>query len=255
LQKNKYYLKQKIRVGAVSYLNTKPFIYGLQNSPLINEIELITNYPSKIAEQLYTNEIDLGLVPVTAIAGLKDFHIISNFCIGATGPVASVCLFSNVPLQQVHTIVLDYQSRTSVALVQILATHYWKQNFKFIHAITNNDLKPQNDVAAVVIGDRAFAMKQQATYCFDLAEAWQNFTGLPFVFAAWISKKPMTEDFSQQFNKALEYGLLHLPQIIETENYKDYDLATYYKQNISYNLDEDKKKGLNLFLEYLKLIK
>ncbi len=245
-------MKQKVRVGAVSYLNTKPFIYGLQNSEIYRKIELITDYPSKIAEKLYNNEIDLGLVPVSVIANLENHFLISDFCIGAAGPVASVCLFSNVPLAQIKTIVLDYQSRTSVALIKILATYFWKQNFEFIHASNDDELMPENLTAALVIGDRAFELKNKITYCYDLAEAWQNFTKLPFVFAAWISTKQLEEQFKEDFNAALKHGLNNIDSLIEKEDFKAYDLKKYYIENISYNFDKNKKKGLNLFLEYIK---
>ncbi len=106
-------------MGAVSYLNTKPLLYGLKHGHTIDNMELIEDYPSKIAQRLLNDEIDLGLVPVAIIPKLKEHHVISDFCIGAEGPVASVCIFSEVPIENVETILLDYQSRTSVALARI----------------------------------------------------------------------------------------------------------------------------------------
>ena len=113
-------LDKRIRVGAVSYLNTKPLLYGIRRSELINRIELIEEYPSRIAAMLLNDEIDVGLVPVAIIPKLAESHIITNYCIGAEGEVASVALFSEVPIQQVTTVLLDYQSRTSVNLARIL---------------------------------------------------------------------------------------------------------------------------------------
>ena len=92
-------LDRKIRVGAVSYLNTKPLLYGIENSPVINEISLITEYPARIAEMLLLDEIDIGLVPVSIIPQMKEYHINTRYCIGSDGPVASVCLFSEVPVR------------------------------------------------------------------------------------------------------------------------------------------------------------
>ncbi|HNK30623.1 MAG TPA: hypothetical protein PKG65_16940, partial [Ferruginibacter sp.] len=109
-------MAQKIKVGAVSYLNTKPLIYGFEQGLMKDEVELLIDYPSKIASLLQTNQVDIGLVPVAIIPTLEEHHIISDYCIGCDGEVASVCLFSEVPLAEVSTILLDYQSRTSVAL-------------------------------------------------------------------------------------------------------------------------------------------
>src|SRR4051794_25941902 len=107
-------LERKIRVGAVSYLNTKPLIYGLEQGYLKDDIELVYDYPSHIASMLLNDDIDVGLVPVAIIPKLKEAHIITDFCIGADGAVASVCLFSEVPLEDTEKILLDYQSRSSV---------------------------------------------------------------------------------------------------------------------------------------------
>ena len=110
----------KIRVGAVSYLNTKPLLYGIKRHEIINDIELIEDYPSKIAQLLIEDKIDVGLIPVAATTKLPSWHIVSDYCIGCHGAVASVCLFSNVPIEQVERVYLDYQSRTSVNLARIL---------------------------------------------------------------------------------------------------------------------------------------
>ncbi|HEY4967992.1 MAG TPA: MqnA/MqnD/SBP family protein, partial [Puia sp.] len=91
-------MDRKIRVGAVSYLNTKPLLYGIKHSPIIREIEVVTEYPAKIADMLFDDSIDIGLVPVSIIPGLKEYHVNTRFCIGCDGPVASICLFSEVPL-------------------------------------------------------------------------------------------------------------------------------------------------------------
>ena len=88
---------KKIKVGAVSYLNTKPLLYGIKHHPVFQQMELIEDYPSHIAQLLIDDKIDLGLIPVAVIPALKEYHIITDYCIGANGAVASVCLFSQVP--------------------------------------------------------------------------------------------------------------------------------------------------------------
>ena len=117
---------EKIKVGIVNYLNTRPLVYGIENSPVMNDIIFTGNYPAMLAQQLISGEIDLGLVPVAVIPALKEFHINTDYCIGAEGEVASVCIFSDVPLEEADTVLMDYQSRTSVALAKLLLKEYWK---------------------------------------------------------------------------------------------------------------------------------
>ncbi|MEP7319377.1 MAG: MqnA/MqnD/SBP family protein, partial [Panacibacter sp.] len=118
---------KKIKVGAVSYLNTKPLLYGIKRWPeLMEQIELVEDYPSNIAAMLVEGTIDMGLVPVAVIPRLKEWHIITDYCIGADGDVASVCLFSEVPMEKIEKVLLDYQSKTSVNLAKILLKAYWK---------------------------------------------------------------------------------------------------------------------------------
>lgn len=111
-------MAHKIRVGAVSYLNTKPLIYGFEQGKMRDEIDLLIDYPANIASQLINDKIDVGLVPVAILPLLKEHHVVSDYGIACDGEVASVCLFSDVPLHEIRTVLLDYQSRTSVALLK-----------------------------------------------------------------------------------------------------------------------------------------
>ena len=248
-------MDRKIRIGAVSYLNTKPLIYGLSQHPMQQEIELMVDYPSHIASMLLNNQIDVGLVPVAIIPKLQEAHIITDYCIGCNGAVDSVAIFSEQPLEQIHTILLDYQSRTSVMLTRILMQEYWKQSVTwqdtsgeaYLHQI-------KEGVAGVVIGDRAFEQKKHSAFKYDLGAAWKAHTGLPFVFAAWVANKSLPASFIQSFNEANAIGLNNLEAVVAQESYNHEALMHYYTQNISYNLDDAKRKGLSLFLEKLALL-
>ena len=215
-------------------------------------MELTVDYPAKIAGELVDGTVDVGLVPVAIIPQMKESHIISDFCIGAEGPVASVCLFSEVPLQEIKRIYLDYQSRTSVALLKVLVREYWRLDVEFVettgeyqHLITGTD-------AALVIGDRALSQRLISSFIYDLAEHWIRFTSLPFVFAAWISNKPLDIKFIQQFNDANAIGLNNIPAVVGENTYGAYDLTVYYTKNISYRLTPSKRQGLQRFLGYLQ---
>ena len=242
---------EKIKVGAVSYLNTKPLLYGIKRSAeLMKRIELVEAYPAKIAAMLVDGSIDVGLAPVAVIPRLKEWHIVGDYCIGAEADVASVCLFSEVPVEKIEKILLDYQSKTSVNLCNVLLKHYWKIDPVLEEAGENYIANIKGTTAGVVIGDRALAQRKVSPYIYDLAGSWKAMTGLPFVFATWISNKELPEDFCSIFNAANAEGLLHIDKVIAENPYTNYDLDTYYRKNISYELNETKKEGMTLFLSF-----
>ena len=244
---------KKIRVAAVSYLNTKPLLFGIKNHPIMDEIELIEDYPSKIAAMLINNEVDVGLIPVAACLKLNQWNIVGTHCIGSDGSVASVCIFSEQPIEEVKTVYLDYQSRTSVNLAKLLLNEYWKLNVDYIDA-KGEDFRNEirGSTAGVIIGDRALEQRTKSKYHYDLGEAWKKHTGLPFVYAAWISNKQLPEDFCKRFDEANETGMHHLDEIIAANPFPYYDLKKYYTECISYQLNPDKLQGMQLFLRKLK---
>ena len=238
-------------MGAVSYLNTKPLIYEFEKGMMEDQMELIIDHPARLASMLVKDEIDIGLVPVAIIPELEEYYVVSDFCIASNGEVASVCLFSEVPLIQVNRILLDYQSRTSAALLKILIKEYWKLDVVIEQTNGQYQEKIKGTTAALVIGDRALEQRKVSPYIYDLGLAWKLFTGLPFVFATWISKKKIPDTFIKEFNAVNAIGLNAIPQIVDHQNYKLYDLYKYYNENLSYTLDEEKMKGLSYFLSML----
>ena len=246
-------MSKRWRIGAVSYLNTRPFLLGIEQSGLIEQIDLTKAYPAQIAQALLDDTIDIGLVPVAIIPLLKDPHYISRYCIGAEGAVASVAIFSDVPMDKIEKIYLDHQSRTSVQLARLMVELYWEKKVEWIPADVDYIEKIGGTTAGVIIGDRALVAQNRFAYSYDLAAAWKKYTGFPFVFATWVANKPIPDDFMELFDQANAYGLNHLEEVINTieDKEKVYDLNKYYTQNISYEFTEEKKKGLNLFLKLL----
>ena len=242
----------KIRVGIVNYLNTKPLIYGLERKPISEMIDLVGAYPSKLAQMLKNDEIDIGLIPVAAILELPKYYIIGNYCIGAEGEIASVGLFSEVPMKEIKKIYLDYQSRSSVELLKWLITESWGIHPEIVQA-EDEDYRAEikGTTAGLVIGDRALEQRKVSTFIYDLGSEWRSITGLPFVFAAWVSTKPLPGDFIKVFDDANSLGLLHIEDIVAAASYGLYDLNKYYKMHLSYRLDEKKKKGMEKFLSLI----
>lgn len=238
----------KISVGAVSYLNTRPLLYGWETSGLAGMADVVEDYPARIASMLSAGTIDVGLVPVAALHRIPDPHIITDYCIGTEGEVASVAIFSELPLEQVDTILLDYQSRTSVTLARLLMADYWKKDVRFEHAPADFRSRIHGATAGVVIGDRALEQRQLSPYVYDLGSAWRDHTGLPFVFAAWVANKQLPAAFISRFNDMNAYGLSRIDEVVAHNPYPVYDLHKYYTENISYTLTPDKRMGLERFL-------
>jgi len=208
--------------------------------------------PADCARKLLSGEVDLGLVPVAVIPELEEAHIVSNYCIGSDGPVESVCLFSEVPLEEIDTILLDYQSKTSVQLVQYLAAKEWHINPQWQPAGSDFINEIKENTAGVVIGDRAFPLLDKYKYVFDLAEEWKNRTGLPFVFACWVSNKKLGASFILDFERALELGLAQREEAVELMAESDQkNLVRYVESVISYSLDDKKRQAMKLFLDWL----
>lgn len=245
-------LNHKIRIGAVSYLNTKPLLYGIKNSELIHSIDLVEDYPSKIAELLINNTIDIGLIPVAAIQKIADATIVGDYCIGSNDEVLSVGIFSDVPLNEIDTILLDYQSNTSVLLTKILCKEFWLINPKFIETKTEFSEKINGVNAGLVIGDRAFKQKEKSKYYFDLGLAWKQFAGLPFVYAAWVANKKIPDSFIVEFNKANAMYKVSMKLISNSEFIYSANVKDYLTNKISYELNDEKRKALNLFLGKIK---
>ncbi len=245
-------VKEKIKVSAVSYVNSYPFIYGLQNHPVSERIQLELDTPAECAEKLLSREVDLGLVPVAIIPQLKSPHIITDYCIGAEGPVKTVCLFSEVPLAQIEKVVLDYQSRTSVQLVKLLAEKHWRISPEWVDSTEPFIQQIDGTTAGVVIGDRAFGLKEKYPVVLDLSEEWKKLTGLPFVFACWVSNRQLDSEFISVFQEALKLGMDAKKTSVETLNgHADESLVRYVEESISYNFDDKKRQAMKLFHAWL----
>jgi len=252
LQQNFSKVTQPIKISAVSYLNTKPLLYGIERARFSYPVELSVAYPSLIAEQLQEGTVDIGLVPVAAIPSIPNARIISDYGIAGVGKVTSVSIFSDCPMEDIESVYLDYQSRTSVNLAKVLLKHYWKKTVRFLPAPEDYIDRIGGRTAGVIIGDRALINKKRFAYDYDLSEHWQKMTGLPFIFAAWVANKEIPADFCREFDEANAVGLEHLPEIIAQNSFPAYDLNQYYKESIHFQLNEKMKKGLALFLDFLK---
>ncbi|MDX9852382.1 MAG: menaquinone biosynthesis protein [Tenuifilaceae bacterium] len=252
-------MTRQIKVSAVSYLNSAPFVYGLQQWVMQGEIDLSLDYPAECARKLLTGEVDVGLVPVAVIPEVSNYQILSDYCIGAEGPVRSVVLVSNSPIHSIEQIYLDYQSRTSVLLAKVLAQRLWKKQVNWLPLLPSHPINAFEETdGVVVIGDKVFDYENRFAYTYDLATEWRKLTSLPFVFAAWTANKVLPDTFTKGFNKALAQGLESIPLAVNffaPKNISGFEAEKYLKENISYRLTDQKREALKLFWSFGREIK
>ena len=239
----------KIKVSAVSYTNTLPFLQGIKASKkLLQQIDLSVDVPAECARKLIQNEADLGIVPIAALTRIPNYQIIADYCIGSDGPVDSVFIFSTKPIEEITSLRLDKQSRTSNGLARILLKHYWKREVTV-------SMEGEAD-AYVLIGDRTFGQKETVPYVYDLGEIWKQFTGLPFAYAVWVSNKKLSEDFVKDFNAALKDGVSHPADVIPgLKEYPNFDYKEYLTEYLDFNLDEGKKEAISRYLAFYQELK
>jgi len=243
----------KIRISAVKYANTYPFIYGLMESGFDKRAIIETDHPAECATKLISKRVDIGLIPVATLPLLGEYHIISDYCIGAYGNVRTVMLLSNCPFEEIKTIYLDYRSRSSVNLSRVLAKNYWNKEFTWINTSKGFDFRNIGITEAVVlIGDQCFEFENYFRFKTDLAYEWKKFTGLPFVFACWTANKMLEKEFIADFNKALKSGVENIEAVVgkygKSGTITGNDLKKYLTENIDFNFDNEKKQALELFL-------
>lgn len=246
-----------ICVSVISYLNTIPFVYGLLNHSVSKLIEIKYATPAQAANDLLEGKTDIGIIPSAIIPSLGKENIVSDYCIGATGNVASVLLCSAVPVNEIKRVYLDSESRTSVLLSRILFRNYWDIHPEYAQ-FEQSGQEIDYSASYVLIGDKALIHRDRFNYVYDLAQVWIDYKNLPFVFACWTSNKRLDAGFINEFNNALRFGVENIESAVKTiPHHFDNDYAYHYLvNNISYDFGPDKKEGLsefwNLALQELK---
>ena len=242
-----------LRLGAVSYLNTKPLVYGLDADP--EQFDVRFDVPAKCAELLHANRVDLGLIP--AIEYLRgDYAIVPDISIASFGDVGTVAVFTRKPMDRVETLALDLSSRTSVALTRVLCAKRWGIAPRFTPAEPNLDRMLQGADAALVIGDPAFeidAAKHVVTK-IDLGGEWKALTGLPFVYAMWVGRPgAASPEQCRRLQEARDRGVAHLEDIASNVGGGDASLEqrvlAYLRDNLKYGLGDEEQAGLRRFHE------
>lgn len=249
----------KFSAALVSYINTRPYIDGLRQFFSPEELELRLLPPADCAPELLEGRCELALVPVGALLDFDKIGLMKDHCIGADGPVDSVFVFSQTPIEQVDSLLLDTHSRTSNGLARILMHNHWKNPVPFRAPEKRSFDEIRGTTAGVVIGDKAYKIREQFAHVYDLSEAWKKYTGLPFVFAVWAYRPGLADKgVLDRVRKGLEWGRNHKREAASKWaaefGYTPEQAEKYLCESIHYSLDAPKHAALQRYFSELKAL-
>jgi chorismate dehydratase len=240
-----------IRIGAVSYLNSKPLIEGL--CELVPAARLILDLPSRLADDLAAGQLDVALIPSVEAFADPDYEIVPDACVATRGPVLSVKLYSRVPPGMIRRLALDEGSRTSAALVRIILAERYGVTPQIQPLPMGQGTADSDADAVLLIGDRAMhAPSESFDTIWDLGEVWSEWTGLPFVFAMWVTRGGVElGSVGRALSQARDHGLSQLSHIAAREasglGITHQLAADYLKHNLHFRLGPAERSGLKLF--------
>lgn len=242
---------RRLRVGAVSYLNTRPLIERW--SELVPNADLEVDLPSRLADRLARGELDVALIPSIEYFQDPSYSIISDACIACRGPVWSVKLLSRVAPDRITSLALDEGSRTSAALTRILLWQRYGIRPREERLPIGSDVTDTTADAVLLIGDRAIHSPAETFVTeWDLGSEWCRWSGLPFVFAMWVARAGVdTADLEQRLQATRDVGLSRLTQIAE-RSAPEFRLTpaaclSYLRDNLYFFLGPDERRGLERF--------
>jgi chorismate dehydratase len=248
----------RLRVSAISYLNTAPLMWDFDHGDLRRKYKVDYTVPSVCAEMLAKGMVDIGIVPAAAYATIPGLRIIGDVCIASKGAVRSIYLVSKRPAEEVRQVAVDSSSRTSVALLRLLYVLRWRSDPKFAPREPKLDDMLADHDAALLIGDPALKVGHTELggqyLLYDLGHEWQELTGDPFVYAFWAIRSGLKDDgATRDFEASRDRGVR--PEniartVAEWAPRLDLpagELSTYLMQSIHYRLDEKCIAGLRRF--------
>jgi chorismate dehydratase len=273
----------RLRVSIVRYLNTAPLVWGLTEGPLAGRYELDFTVPSACADALRAGQADIGIIPAIEYQRMEGMAALPGMAIASKGRVRSILLLARRPVEQVRSIALDTSSRSSAALVRVLARQYWRIAPEYLPAAPDPAAMLARADAALLIGDPALAIsvcleslknREQVgsalccrgtgsmlpipgvslLFLYDLVAEWKSWTGLPAVLAFWVGRRELlTPDVVEDFRASKAYGLAHIPEIARrgaaSLRLPAPALESYLRENIDYSLDAENLAGLERFFE------
>lgn len=249
----------KPSLALVSYINTRPFIDGLNHEFSQGELDLHLLPPAECATALADGRAQMALLPVGSLQDFQGLKLLNDYCIGADGPVNSVFMFSEVPVEQIEHVWLDRHSRTSNGLTRLLMKDWWRREVTFELPETRPFDLIKGTSAGVAIGDQAYRLRNKYPFVYDLSGEWKQATGLPFVFAVWAYRPGEWSDTTlNRIEQALAWGHSHRKQAAanwaEHFGYSLEAAEQYLTQSISFEMDAAKHEALRRYFQGLKAL-
>ena len=252
-----------LRIGAVSYLNTKPLIYCLEElirGSRIPDTRIVVDLPSRLAQGLADKRLDVALIPSIEYVRHGGYSIISDACVGCNGPVESVKLYGRVPVSQIRTLALDEGSRTSAALTRILLAERFDVHPQISTLEIGCSPSDSDADAVMLIGDRGMIpIDGPYEFVWDLGQQWCDWTGLPFIFAMWIAGGDLSagrrdlNELQGLLSLARDRGMDMLEEIARSEapslGLTVQQCHAYLRDNLTYRLGPSEQRGLQRFFE------
>jgi len=246
-------LAAQMQIGAVSYLNSRPLIEGLEG--LLPSANLVLDYPSRLADALSNGQLDVALIPSIEYFRRPGYEVISDACVAARGEVLSVKLYCRVHPGQIRTLALDEGSRTSAALTKVILAERYGVIPKTEPLRMESTTTDSSADAVLLIGDRAMHSPEESfTEVMDLGQFWYDWTGLPFVFAMWVARREVnTEGVDEALSQARDLGIANVADIAREEaprlGISESLPHNYLTRNLHYHLTSAERSGLKLFSE------
>jgi chorismate dehydratase len=240
-----------IRVGAVTYLNTRPLVFSL--ATIAPDVQIDYDVPSRLADRLARGELDVATIPSIEYFRLPGARIVSDACVACHGPVKSVMLYGRKPPDQIQTLALDEGSRTSAAMSRILLRERYALEPR-LHTLPIGASVLDTDADAVMlIGDRGMlAPPGHFEFVWDLGEEWTQWTGLPFVFSMWVARPAVAlGDLDKRLAAARDEGEKRLEQIAHEEagvvGVSEQECLAYLRDHLTFHLGPRQRCGLEMF--------
>jgi len=275
-------MPKKLRVSVVEFLNTAPLVWGFTDGPLAGKYDLSFTVPSQCAEALRRGDVDVAIIPAIEYQRMENVIALPRMAVAAKGEVRSLLVVSGKPIEMARRIALDTSSRSTAALVRMLAAKHWRIKPEFVEAAPNASEMLKDADAALIIGDPALgiSLKMEALsgkspsgeeccqgdaddmpvpgvetlFVYDVAYQWREMTGKPCVLAIWAGRKDaITPEVVADFQASKQYGLSRVREIAEAASIKldlpPGALERYLTDNINFDLDEENLAGLQLYFE------
>jgi chorismate dehydratase len=273
---------RKLRISIVEFLNTAPLVWGFVEGPLAGKYDLSFTVPSQCAEALRRGDADVAIIPSIEYQRIENVVALPGMAIAAKQEVRSLLVVAKKPIEKAKRIALDTSSRSTAALVRMLAAEEWGIQPEFVEAAPNASEMLQDADAALVIGDPALRISLKmdtlskklpsgeqccqgdpddmpvpgfdTLFVYDIAHQWRQMTGKPCVLAIWAAQRDaVTPELVADFHASKQYGIARIREIAEAASLKldlpPDALERYLVENIQFDLDVENLAGLRLYFE------